>query len=412
MSPTIEVSDSFDKKPISEVRFSLQPGTNSRIVLKSQKMKTLSKNLRACLFVLTGIAMMASVTGCEEEPGFAGAGPSFDIDLFEQNIKDALEDQSVGFAYAINQNGWLQRESGFGKARTSADGNANMTAHTPINVASISKTITTVAALRALEDNPDVDLDDAVAPYLPLTWELGPGMDEVTFRELLSHTSGIEFSGGQEDQSYVSLRDVVEEGVTGAKTYKYSNVGISLFRILIPNIQDEFSAPVDISQADRFAYIYRSYVMNKVFGPMDLTEAYLNEPDDAAFLYAFPDDGTRGIRTGNWTLTAAAGGWYLSAHELARFLAHLRYNDAILSPESRAIMDEENLGWTETLDGDHGTYHAKGGALNYDNPIKGVRTIIINFPYGVQASVVVNSTEGQGYNLHAILRDAYDDAWH
>lgn len=380
---------------------------------KCKKMKTLILNTRYFFSMLISVVVFLTVASCEEEElGLANPGPSFDMALFEQNIKDALTNHSVGFAYAINQNGLLEREGAVGKARTAADGNVNMTVNTPINVASVSKTITTVAALRAIQDNPDVDLDDKIAPYLPLTWELGPGMDEVTFEELLSHTSGIEFSGGQDDQSYVSLRDVVKEGVTGPKTYKYSNVGISLFRILIPNIQKEFSAPVDISPADEFAYIYKSYVMNKIFKPMSLTKAYLNEPDDAAFLYAYPDDGEKGKQTGNWTLTSAAGGWFLSAHELARFLAHVRYNDKVLSPEYRAIMDDKKLGWTETVEGDHGTYYAKGGALNYGDPIKGVRTIIINYPYGMQASVIVNSTEGQGYHLHAALRDAYDNAWH
>lgn len=377
-------------------------------------MKTLIPDPRRILSMLVGITFLWLLVSCEEEElGMANPGPAFDIDLFEQNIKDALTNHSVGFAYAINQNGLLQREGAVGKARTAADGNVDMTVNTPINIASVSKTITTVAALRVLQDNPNVDLDDEIAPYLPLTWKLGPGMDEVTFEELLSHTSGIEFSGGKEDQSYVNLREIVEKGVTGPKTYKYSNVGISLFRILIPNLQDEYSAPVDVTPAQRFAYIYWSYVMNEIFDPMSLTKAYLDEPDNAAFLYSYPDYGSNGIQTGNWSLYSAAGGWFLSAHELAKFMAHVRYNDGILSPQTRAILDE-GLGWTEAVEGEHGTYNAKGGALNYGetDPFEGVRTIIINYPYGVQAAVIVNSTEGQGYDLHATLRDAFDNAWH
>lgn len=378
-------------------------------------MKTLILDPRRFVSMLVGIGMLLLLVSCEEEElGKANPGTSFDIYLFEQNIKDALTNNSVGFAYAINQNGMLEREGAVGKARTEADGDVSMTVHTPINIASVSKTITTVAALRVIEDNPLVDLDDKIAPYLPLTWELGPGMDEVTFEELLSHTSGIEFSGGKDDQSYVNLKQVVKTGVTGPKSYAYSNVGISLFRILIPNLQKEYTAPVDLNPAEEFAYIYWSYVMNEIFDPMSLTKAYLNEPDNAAYLYSYPDDGSDGQKTGDWALTSAAGGWFLSAHELAKFMAHVRYNDGIISPASRAIMDEKNLGWTETVEGDHGTYHAKGGALNYGEAptIKGVRTIIINYPYGVQASVIVNSTEGQGYDLHATLRDAFDNAWH
>jgi len=34
---------------------------------------------------------------------FKSNGPSFDVDLFENNIRDALEGNVVGYSYVINQ---------------------------------------------------------------------------------------------------------------------------------------------------------------------------------------------------------------------------------------------------------------------------------------------------------------------
>jgi hypothetical protein len=41
----------------------------------------------------------------------------FDIDLFEQNIRDALDGETVGYAYSIWKAGDLYSEAGVGKAR-------------------------------------------------------------------------------------------------------------------------------------------------------------------------------------------------------------------------------------------------------------------------------------------------------
>lgn len=145
---------------------------------------------------------------------------AFDLDQFEANIVGAFQNYTVGYAYAISSNGTLVRSGAAGSGRTPIDGQTDMSIHNRMHIASISKTITTAAVLRLLEDTPGVDVDDSVAPYLPPTWVQGAGIDNLTFRELLSHKSGLNDKGPQTSgaTSYDNLKSYVSQGATLPKT--------------------------------------------------------------------------------------------------------------------------------------------------------------------------------------------------
>ena len=107
-------------------------------------------------------------------------GPSFDIGLFEQNIRDSMIGWTggSGYAYSIGMGGALVSAGHLvgGKARKA--GNApefDLTEHTPMNIASITKPITAAAVMQLIEADPDVDLDDSIAPFLPCSLGRLPG---------------------------------------------------------------------------------------------------------------------------------------------------------------------------------------------------------------------------------------------
>src|SRR5262249_6632747 len=108
-------------------------------------------------------------------------------------------------------------------------------------VASMSKTITAAAVMRALEMK-SMSLNDKVAPFLPSDWALGPHMSELTFRDLLKHLSGFRGENGGnnndgpgDDGWYDGLKTAVAMGAADAnwQVNQYHNANFALFRIII-----------------------------------------------------------------------------------------------------------------------------------------------------------------------------------
>ena len=119
-----------------------------------------------------------------------------------------------------------------------------MTADTVFWIASMTKAITTAGAMQLVEQG-KLSLDAPVAKYLKtVTW---PAADEVTLRQLLSHTAGLNvrgFRGYERGAPVPSLAQilagqppanssaVVLEGRPGAQ-YKYSGGGYSVVQQLV-----------------------------------------------------------------------------------------------------------------------------------------------------------------------------------
>lgn len=99
-----------------------------------------------------------------EALGLVSNSMRFDIDLFEQNVVEAVAPNVIGYAYTIGRDGVLYREGAGGLARTGAD--APQTAQSPLKehfLASVSKTVTGVALQRGLQ-NAGIPVTAQVAP--------------------------------------------------------------------------------------------------------------------------------------------------------------------------------------------------------------------------------------------------------
>src|SRR5208282_782853 len=59
------------------------------------------------------------------------------------------------------------------------------------NIASLSKMLTTFAVLKSLS-NHNISVDASIFPYLYSNWQsvAGPNINQITFRDLLTHRSG------------------------------------------------------------------------------------------------------------------------------------------------------------------------------------------------------------------------------
>lgn len=376
------------------------------------------------LTVVLGLAVLG-VTACEGL--LAGGGDQiqaqkvFSLDLFEQNVRDAFTDNSVGFTYAIAQNGALVRPGEFGSGRTEDEPDETadraMDRVQRMHIASISKTITTAAVLRLLEDTPGVDIGSSVEPYLPASWYRGPGIggSAFTFRHLLAHKSGLFYGQVAQGETDDRLEEHIAIGnVLLQEPADYDNVNHALFRVIIPNLLGEEHTDTSETEAQFHARVFGEYVQDVVFTPAGVpaSRATTVPPADANRYYPWPYDGRPGVDGTDFSLSYGAYGWYMSVVDLVRVLTYLRFTEDIISKESRDIMNSEELGWWNTRNGDHGTYNMKqGGWFWSTNPVKGMQSIIANFPAGVQAAVIVNSRPAQPFDMANLMRDAFDDAF-
>lgn len=373
----------------------------------------------------------------------AAGGLVLDLDLLEDNIRGALDGETVGYAYAIGRDGVLHADSeGIGGlARTSAD--SPETSQSPAKemyTASITKTISATALLKALHDA-GIGVDEAIGPYLPPDWEQGDDLELVTFRHLLTHTSGLDpnkvAGGSKTAQADASLQAIIAQGSADSQRgdHFYRNANFSLVRVLLPRIV--YGAQVDAlaifwGREAAHAGLYEYYVSHNVLAPSGISQDQCQpteSSDTQTLLYPFPPGNEHGVPTGDWTLSCGATGWFLSALDLGAFMAHLRFTDDILEPETRALMDSDYLGWLDPvayatwLQGTWGTYRAHKG--DYVNMVG----CMMNFPSAthpdfpgvkVQVSLLLNSTGGSlGGNLPVtgprqlckVIKVAYDEAW-
>ena len=161
---------------------------------------------------------------------------------------------TIGHSYAIAKNGELLNVSVNGIARNSVDlGSGNSrpwNANTQMYIASASKTISAIAMLQVLRAN-GLSLDDEIGPFLPDDWARGASFDGaggITFRQLLTHESGIgqqldlptvgENYDSQIGDSWDALKWLVAVGVNVTdKSENYENANYALMRVLIPILE-------------------------------------------------------------------------------------------------------------------------------------------------------------------------------
>ncbi len=365
-------------------------------------------------------------------------GPAFDVDEFEARIRDKMDDETLGYSYVINFEKKHARSDGRGMARNSSDGFLLQSEYKRMNIASISKTITAVAVLQLLEMN-GLSVYDPVGPWLPADWPKGYGFDSpqtITFYDLLTHQSGIKQTAGvikAFDEEFAALnlvkwnglKAVVEYGIIptyygGEENQLYTNINFALFRVIIPALWEAAGQPIDELDANEAAALYQAYVAENVFLPIDIHQpscASATGDLNPTHYYNFFGPKGNGGQTGNWTLSCGSGGWYLSAYELAKFMAYLRYSDRILSPAMRDLMDTLKLGWSYnwSLNGNHGQYLAHAGALYFDSEDfpnrREMQGCMMKFPIHVEAVLLVNSSIESNTLPCTALRNAFDAAW-
>lgn len=311
----------------------------------------------------------------DETPGlepFPRPGPNaFNQYIFEERIQQLFEGDVKGYAVVIaNSEGFQGRVAG-GWARDPADpkqGGRRMSTTRPSNIGSCAKLYSGVALMRLLEERgPDfqITLDLPVAPFLPLRWQssLAAEHNLITFRMLLNHTSGIlDLPTGQMPDNRKEHPDFFHFtnplGATqGCNNYANENYRIMTFlvaRLAVPGVIQDLEE--EYENANFEVYLdeirdcsgleFEKYMEEKFFPLIDGSFAPSCDPakdytaGNTALMYSSPND-TLGLQWSQKELAGfcrGQGGYWSSAHELARFMSAVRYTGDLLKPVNAQLL--------------------------------------------------------------------------
>lgn len=271
---------------------------------------------------------------------------------------------------------------------TAAKGRPGVDPTTPFRLASISKTITTIAALMLVEQGV-LSLDTPVVGDVASRSgnSLGdPRMAAITLRQLLSHTSGFD---DHLDYFFAPTTDEVTTMMSKALggelfadpgvAYQYSNINFQLVGMLIEQATGE---------------AYESVVRRLVFDPLGL----------ASFRYATDDANVEGepwyaVSGGRryMAMLGPAGAWTASAADIARLIDSLRIDDEGWHPLGATMVDQMFSPQTPSpadpvWDYGLGVRIFASGAVGHTGTIESVHALAITRADGLSFAILVNGS--------------------
>ena len=349
-----------------------------------------------------------------------------ELDAYFGSWRARFQREAIGVA--ITKGEKLVVAKGYGFANTAAQTAA--TGDSVFQVASISKTVTAVAALQLVEAG-KLELDADVSRYLPykLSNPRRPGA-VITVRHLLTHTSGIVddhyyttteaegvyYSLGQD--SPVALADLVStllapngrnfsplsfRDTAPGSALEYSNLAVALLGVVI-----ERAAQTS----------FENYTRDKIFRPLGMmrTGWHLADFADADLVMPYQPDGTPYGRYIFPNLPASS--LFTSPRDLSVFLRAIALGGTfqgvqILKPATVAEMlrpqypdlaggPYQGLIWTKFPLSRHNPWGHTGGE-------NGIQTVFL-FDPGTKAGAVVflNKDFPEGSDVEAVIRSVYD----
>lgn len=385
------------------------------------------KQISTGLFFIVVVGIFCNITGCKKET-IKSNEKVFSLAKFKSNLSTQLGTDIIGYAVAINYDGQFVDSLNFGSAALNPSGGNNppMTINTTMNIASVSKTITAIAAIQLLNEK-GISVDSTIGAYLPNYFGSNVNVRNITFRELLTHTSGLR----QGVTSYDSIRATCARVLGGSKTRSYSNINFALFRILLPfinnvaTLQTQANAAANSNSTTAFEAMlsqqYLTIIRDRVFTPAGISNATC---DNASIIGTQSSIFSEGpniniINTaGDWTELSGGGGYYLTAFQVARLQAYLFNSSELLSNNQLDEMKSIGYGFDpeDSPTTSRGKAYGKDGALIWSNsgltPAPGMQTYICRYPNKIEVTIFTNSiNNGTFRDLGTLALNAYEDSW-
>lgn len=362
---------------------------------KAQEPEARTRNIASIIQRVEQGLMPAIVVGGRPQPALT--------------IADEMRARHVpGVSVAVIHDYQIDWARSYGLTRAGDPHTAPVTSHTRFQVASISKTVTAVAALRMVQDG-RLKLDAPVNSELK-SWQL-PENDftrvaPVTLNKLLGHTAGINAhtsSGGCKnpdgpaptrlqalngtppaDHEAVTVRWPVGEG------FHYSNHGY----LIVQQLMVDNAGPHARKKPDRFADV----LQREVFDPAGMRDSTIQSPRLTGYgaskeNFAWPHDDTGKLRR----LACLGGeGVWSTATDIARLVIGVQKSvqgrGGLLSKSSAATMLTRGMeGWAlgVKVEGqDDNPYFGYGGLS------EGYQSFMIGYPATGDGAVVLTNGDG------------------
>ena len=347
---------------------------------------------------------------------FAGAAPGLyylDVDGFGRALHAALQDQVAGYVVRLRQHGSSIYQREWNWAKTPSDGSQSWTPGVKMHVASCSKFVTATAVTRLLHDK-GLSADTPIIGFLPNYWAKGPNIEKITFRHLLTHTSG--FATELSDSDFEFMKAHVAAGVTKVGDYDYENMNFGLCRILIATVQGviapsaTFSIPFlpnanDIVWDLQTIGAYVQYVQTIVFGPAGVSGATLDHPVGDALAYNQPVVGN-GWNSGDLATMSGGAGWHLSVDDLLAVMGTLRRGGSIMSSVAAQAMLDDGFGIDIQRLTPMGWMYSKDGLWGKDGRLE--QSALLMLPRDMELVAFANSPIGMpGKFLRDVVSACY-----
>lgn len=219
----------------------------------------------------------------------------------------------------VTHEGTVEFTGAFGRLSNGSD--AAVTQESPFLVASITKPVTATAVMLCVERGL-VDIDEPARTYLPEF--TGGDRDEVTVRDLLTHTSGLPDMLPENEalrRRNTPLEEFVQRTFSTPLLFapgsrvEYQSMGINLAGTIVERVT---STPL------------REFMRREIFDPLDMDDTFLGTDgrslDDLVRCDVEPEPGDPGHDRWDWNsrywrdLGAPWGGLHSTAADLTTFL--------------------------------------------------------------------------------------------
>jgi CubicO group peptidase (beta-lactamase class C family) len=264
-----------------------------------------------------------------------------------------------------------------------------------VNTASVGKMFTTIAVLQILS-RLGLSVDTPIMRYLPPDWLKGPGVDAITFRDLLTHSAGFRVDS---DAVFTDDQAARKQIVIGVRPQDrahadYNNINFTIFRDLLPAMMG-VADPGPAARTRAADALFVDYMQRHVFEPAGVDDARCAPVSGAALAYPPVQDTGRDVHgqaVPAGPSACAAGGWFVTPAGLLRILTALVDTDALLSKAQRQLMNDDCLGWECATDGRTTGFRGKLG-------VGGIRPAAILTDFDIVKDrlpvvVVINSDPG------------------
>lgn len=338
--------------------------------------------------------------------------PDFSSTTFLNELDQQLNGNVMGYAVVVTKDGTVIDSRAEGKGIGGNDGDRAMSINDRMHVASISKSLTTIATLKVLRDK-NINVNTPVANYLPSSWSLGTGFENVTFFHLLNQSANLNLFGTQTSGATVldSLQAYAAAGASPSNVRNYTNTHHAFLRVLLPRVWDKYLPATGLYDDQYYADNYKRCLQENVFDLIGISNADCQPPSVFPnFAYAGPNDLLGGGAFVDYSLSAGGFGWNLSTKELAQVWAYTFFTTTILEETDRNQMTTNELGLWNSLNGARGRYLCKLGGWSYGNN-DSYNSCLMSFPNGVQVAVLMNSPVPNNAVLSILVRDAFDASW-